>query len=120
MSNGLGKRLQWFPVIPACTASLNRRIHLENTRSIGRLNTGPCSLRDNSMAAQHQDALGDIEKRLQKLVAKYQQLQVENQSLRESQANLTAEKAHLINQNEQARLRVEAMIGRLKTLERHS
>lgn len=92
----------------------------KNARSTGRDATGPCSLREDSMAEPHQEALGDIEKRLRKLVAKYQQLQVENQSLRESQANLTAEKAHLINQNEQARLRVEAMIGRLKTLERHS
>lgn len=72
------------------------------------------------MAAHHLKTLADIEKRLQKLLARCHQLEVENQSLRDSQANLTAEKAHLINQNEQARLRVEAMIGRLKTLERNT
>lgn len=46
-----------------------------------------------------------------------EKLQVENGSLREQQEELTSQKAELIQKNDLARQRVEAMIARLKSLE---
>jgi len=45
------------------------------------------------------------------------QLQDENKSLKQRQDILTAERANLLQKNEQVRARVEAMIGRLKAME---
>ena len=45
------------------------------------------------------------------------QLQDENRSLKQRQDTLTAERATLLQKNEQVRARVEAMIGRLKAME---
>ena len=44
----------------------------------------------------------------------------ENRSLRQGQEQLVAERAALLNKNEQARSRVEAMITRLKSLEHNA
>jgi cell division protein ZapB len=48
------------------------------------------------------------------------QLQDENKSLKQRQDVLTAERAGLLQKNEQVRARVEAMIGRLKAMEQGS
>jgi cell division protein ZapB len=48
------------------------------------------------------------------------QLQDENRSLKQRQDTLTAERATLLQKNEQVRARVEAMIGRLKAMEQGS
>jgi cell division protein ZapB len=61
-----------------------------------------------------------LEKRLEELVAMCRQLQEENHSLRHRQDVLVAERASLLHKNEQARGRVEAMIGRLKGMEQTS
>ena len=45
------------------------------------------------------------------------QLKEENRALRQRQDNLIAERANLLQKNEQVRARVEAMIGRLKAME---
>lgn len=58
-----------------------------------------------------------LEKRLDELVVICRKLQEENQSLRERQDTLTAERATLLQKNEQVRGRVEAMISRLKAME---
>jgi cell division protein ZapB len=58
-----------------------------------------------------------LEKRLDELVVVCRKLQEENQSLRERQDTLTAERATLLQKNEQVRGRVEAMITRLKAME---
>jgi cell division protein ZapB len=58
-----------------------------------------------------------LEKRLDELVVVCRKLQEENQSLRERQDTLTAERANLLQKNEQVRGRVEAMITRLKAME---
>ncbi len=47
------------------------------------------------------------------------QLQEENKSLRQRQDSLIAERATLLQKNEQVRARVEAMIGRLKAMEQN-
>jgi cell division protein ZapB len=58
-----------------------------------------------------------LEKRLDELVVICQKLQEENGSLRSRQDTLTAERATLLQKNEQVRGRVEAMITRLKAME---
>ena len=61
-----------------------------------------------------------LEKRLEELVIICRQLQEENQSLKQRQDALVAERATLLHKNEQVRGRVEAMIGRLKGMEQAS
>lgn len=58
-----------------------------------------------------------LEQRVDALVTVCDQLQDENRSLKQRQDVLTAERATLLQKNEQVRARVEAMIGRLKAME---
>ena len=58
-----------------------------------------------------------LEQRVDALVQVCDQLQDENRSLKRRQDTLTAERASLLQKNEQVRARVEAMIGRLKAME---
>jgi cell division protein ZapB len=58
-----------------------------------------------------------LEKRLEDLIATVGQIKEENRALRQRQETLTAERASLLQKNEQVRARVEAMIGRLKSME---
>lgn len=64
-------------------------------------------------------SLSEISARVDQLVALCRRLSEENRSLRQSQEQLANERAGLIARNEQARSRVEAMIGRLKALEQN-
>jgi len=59
-----------------------------------------------------------LEKRLEELVATVHRLKDENRALRTRQDSLAAEKTAVMNRSEQVRARVEAMIGRLKAMER--
>ena len=68
-------------------------------------------------ANQFELELKRLEERVDKLVDVCDQLQSENHSLRQRQDSLTAERATLLQKNEQVRARVEAMIGRLKAME---
>ena len=66
------------------------------------------------------DALAQVQQmsaRLDKLLELVRRLADENRSLRQGQEQLTNERAQLLNKNELARSRVEAMIHRLKSLE---
>lgn len=58
-----------------------------------------------------------LEKRLDELVVISNQLKEENRSLKQRQDSLIADRATLLQKNEQVRARVEAMIGRLKAME---
>ena len=58
-----------------------------------------------------------LEQRVDALVKVCDQLQDENRTLKQRQDSLTAERATLLQKNEQVRARVEAMIGRLKAME---
>jgi cell division protein ZapB len=58
-----------------------------------------------------------LEKRLEDLIVTVSQIKEENRALRQRQETLTAERATLLQKNEQVRARVEAMIGRLKSME---
>lgn len=61
--------------------------------------------------------LRQLEDKIDRLISVCEQLQAENQSLREREAALLKERSHLVEKNETARSRVEAMITRLKNLE---
>ena len=63
------------------------------------------------------DELEALEQQLHELVEICDRLKNENGSLRDQQSNLIAERAVLIEKNEMARSRVEAMISRLKAME---
>ena len=61
-----------------------------------------------------------LEKRLDELVVICNQLKEENRSLKDRQDSLIADRATLLQKNEQLRARVEAMITRLKAMEHGS
>lgn len=63
------------------------------------------------------EELKRLEARVNELVALADRLREENHSLRESQETLATERANLLARNEQVRIRVEAMIHRLRALE---
>jgi cell division protein ZapB len=64
----------------------------------------------------HQE-LAALGRQLDRLLDTVRRLTEENRSLRQSQEQLSGERAGLLARNEQARGRVEAMIQRLKSLE---
>jgi cell division protein ZapB len=63
------------------------------------------------------EELESLEARLQELLGLCERLKGENKSLRNQQESLTTDRATLIEKNEIARTRVEAMISRLKAME---
>lgn len=70
---------------------------------------------DNARSYDHD--MKTLEFRVDELIQLCQQLKNENQALRDQQALLIAERAHLVEKNELARSRIEAMILRLKSME---
>ncbi len=64
-----------------------------------------------------ENQLKTLEKKIDELIALCQDLDRENQALKDSQAGWRRERKELIDKNELARNKVEAMIGRLRTLE---
>lgn len=74
----------------------------------------------NISNSSFENELKRLEERVDALVRVCDQLQDENRSLRQRQDVLTAERANLLQKNEQVRARVEAMIGRLKAMEQGS
>jgi cell division protein ZapB len=61
--------------------------------------------------------LRHLEQRIDELLALVAQLKEENRALRLRQDSFATERAGLLQKNEQVRARVEAMIGRLRTME---
>lgn len=61
--------------------------------------------------------LRKLEIRVGELIRTCERLKEENRLLREQQANLAAERSSLVEGQEAARLKVEAMIARLKSME---
>lgn len=61
-----------------------------------------------------------LEFRVEELIRSIERLKEENRSLRTQQEHMTAERAQLIERNEMARARVEAMILRLKAMEQNA
>ena len=58
-----------------------------------------------------------LTKRIEELITSVEHLKEENRALRARHESLAGERAALMHKSEQVRTRVEAMIGRLKTLE---
>ena len=84
--------------------------------------TGPITAhtisRMNKKVEQNPSAeLASLEAQLEELLQLCARLKGENYSLREQQDILSGERAALIEKNEMARSRVEAMISRLKGME---
>jgi cell division protein ZapB len=72
----------------------------------------------NDTTRTHLDQeLARLERRVEELLASVEELKEENRALRQRHETLTSDRAGLLQKNEQVRARVEAMIGRLKTLE---
>lgn len=63
------------------------------------------------------DTLRQLEKKLDMLIELCDQLQAENNGLRDKESALLKERSKLLEKNETARTRVEAMITRLKSLD---
>ena len=74
-------------------------------------------LMNNNSTLNFEDDLKRLEGRLDDLVQVCDRLQSENKSLKEQQDSLSKERATLLQNNEQVRGRVEAMIVRLKSME---
>ena len=72
-------------------------------------------------AFQVADSVGEqvaqLEQRVEQLMRLCDQLRDENRILLQAQESLNAERAALLDRNETARARIEAMISRLKALE---
>ena len=64
------------------------------------------------------EQLNQLEQQVDELVVLTQVLSKENKALRTQQKNWSTERAKLLEKNELAKHRVEAMITRLKTLDR--
>ena len=58
-----------------------------------------------------------LERRVEELLLTIETLKEENRALRQRQESLAAERSTFAQRNDQVRARVEAMIGRLKTME---
>lgn len=67
-----------------------------------------------------QDNLKKLESRIDDLIGACHRLRKENRSIQTEHGQLTGEHARLIEKTQIARARIEAMIGRLKALERGS
>jgi cell division protein ZapB len=72
---------------------------------------------DNKEYGPIEPELQRLELRINDLLALVHQLAEENRALRNRQDTLATERATLLHKNEQVRTRVEAMIGRLRTME---
>ena len=75
------------------------------------------AMSENTGKAALEQELRKLEKRLEEVLAAVGQLKDENRSLRARQETLSTERSALLHKNEQVRTRVEAMIGRLKSME---
>ena len=58
-----------------------------------------------------------LERRIEELLLAVDTLKEENRALRQRQESLANERSAFAQRNDQVRARVEAMIGRLKTME---
>jgi cell division protein ZapB len=72
---------------------------------------------NDTTRTQLEQELVRLERRVEELLANVDDLKEENRALRQRHETLTSDRAGLLQKNEQVRARVEAMIGRLKTLE---
>jgi cell division protein ZapB len=72
----------------------------------------------NNIMHEAESQLQRLEQRIDELLLVCQRLKDENLALRSQQQALAAQRASLIDKHDMARSRVEAMINRLKSMER--
>jgi len=72
---------------------------------------------DNKSKTGFDAELARLERRIEELMITVDALREENRALRQRQESLAAERSAIAQRNDQVRARVEAMIGRLKTME---
>jgi cell division protein ZapB len=72
---------------------------------------------DNNKKTGFGAELAQLERRIEELLLTVDTLKEENRALRQRQESLAAERSSFAQRNDQVRARVEAMIGRLKTME---
>lgn len=75
---------------------------------------------DSQLQGITEQDLHALEVRVEELIRACSHLKAENRALRAREASLLTERASLIEKNDLARSRVEAMISRLKSLEASS
>ena len=75
------------------------------------------SMQNETISLRTENQLSILEERLDELIRVCDQLVLENQSLQARHATLMAEREDLIEQYEQARTRIDAMVARLRGLE---
>lgn len=75
------------------------------------------TMNNQNKPANAESDLNHLEKQVDQLIKICDELKGENHLLRERQSSLVEERASLIEKTELARVRVEAMIDRLKSLE---
>jgi len=75
------------------------------------------AMADNEEISLIENEVRRLEQRIDELVAVVHQLHEENRALRHRQDSLSTDRAALLQKNEQVRTRVEAIIGRLRTME---
>ncbi|GGY73786.1 TIGR02449 family protein [Marinobacter zhanjiangensis] len=66
-----------------------------------------------------QSELQAMADKLDRLIERCRKLEQDNAAMRELQDEWNRERAQLIQRNDQAKNRIEAMIGRLRALEHH-
>jgi cell division protein ZapB len=71
----------------------------------------------NNKNVDFETELQRLDVRVGELLTLVQQLTDENRALRHRQDSLSTERSALLQKNEQARARVEAMIGRMRAME---
>jgi cell division protein ZapB len=103
------RRVPSSPLLPDFPA---RRVHLDRH--------APAAYRADMDNADLIAQLRAVAASIDALVERTRQLAEENRGLRQQQEQLAGERSQLLAKNEQARMRVEAMIARLKSLEQHT
>lgn len=72
---------------------------------------------DTKSVSSADTELRRLEKRIDELVATVHRLKEENRALRQRQEVIAADRTTMLSRNEQVRTRVEAIIGRLRSME---
>jgi cell division protein ZapB len=72
---------------------------------------------DNNNKTGFAAEFAQLERRMEELLVTVEALKEENRALRQRQESLAGERSAFAQRNDQVRARVEAMIGRLKTME---
>ena len=105
-NNRYSRNFNQLAIFSACL--IDRPVHKTYTSSMDA---------NNKTNRVSEEELRRLEIRIDELIKTCEQLKEENRLLRAQQQTYSGERATLLEKQEQARTRVEAMINRLKSLE---